>query len=109
MHPLALITALTTLTFGMVDVHSASSPAQVSTTITSTVNSTVTATSSTATYLTSTISSTFLTTATSVTTLSSTVMTMGSGGSIPGFPWEAILVGILLGVAVLGILRRKRT
>ncbi|MGA2784701.1 MAG: hypothetical protein ABSF09_08400 [Candidatus Bathyarchaeia archaeon] len=113
LHSLALVTALTTLTSGVVDVHSARLPAQFSTTITSTVSSTVTSTSSTAISLTSTMSSTILTTATSVTTLSSTVMTLGGSGgpgsAIPGFPWEAILVGVLLGVAVLGILRRKRT
>jgi hypothetical protein len=30
--------------------------------------------------------------------------------AIPGFPWESIIAGIMIGIAVLGIARRnKRT
>jgi len=86
-------------------------PDQVTTTVISTLNTTITATASTALSITSTISTTSLTTATSVTTLSSTVMTIGATGAataIPGFPWEAIFVGIILGIFVLGVLKRRR-
>jgi len=73
------------------------------TTSTSTVVSTVTTstsllTSSVVTTLTSPITSTVYTTTTSSV----------SGGGIPGFPVESILVGIAIGFAALTLLRRKR-
>jgi hypothetical protein len=27
---------------------------------------------------------------------------------IPGFPWESIIAGIIIGIALLGVARRKR-
>ncbi|MGO9644843.1 MAG: hypothetical protein ACLPY5_08870 [Candidatus Bathyarchaeia archaeon] len=71
-------------------------------------NSTTTSTTSTTTL--STTSSIQVVTVTSVATIGSTTFQNPStgGGGIPGFPLEAILLGILLGGAVLGLLRRRR-
>lgn len=55
---------------------------------------------------TSTISSGVVTTTSQSTTTSITAPLVLP--AIPGFPWESILAGIILGIAVLGIIRRRR-
>ena len=71
-------------------------------------NSTSTSTTSTTTL--STTSSIQVVTVTSVATIGSTTFQNPStgGGGIPGFPLEAILLGLVLGGVVLGLLRRRR-
>jgi hypothetical protein len=55
---------------------------------------------------TSTSSSQVITTSSQSTTTS--VTTPLQLPPIPGFPWESIVAGIILGIGVLGIIRRRR-
>ena len=45
---------------------------------------------------------------TSVVTSSSSITTPLVLPAIPGFPWESIIAGIIIGIALLGVARRKR-
>ena len=77
---------------------------------TSSLASTVTATSATTETSTSVSTSIVSTTAVvteTVTTSSSTTTPLVLPG-IPGFPWESIIAGIIIGIALLGVARRKR-
>src|SRR5208283_278514 len=69
-----------------------------------------TSTSTTSTTALSTTSSIQVVTVTSVATVGSTTFQNPSSGGtgIPGFPLEAILLGIILGGLVIGLLRRRR-
>ncbi|MGD0422811.1 MAG: hypothetical protein ABSA92_05070 [Candidatus Bathyarchaeia archaeon] len=89
-----------------------------SSTFTTTLTSATTTTTSTSTSLitestTSTSSSLSTSTTTSVGTETSTTTETFSSNTlevpgIPGFPWEAILAGIFLGLAIVGVVRRTR-
>ncbi|MGD0422813.1 MAG: hypothetical protein ABSA92_05080 [Candidatus Bathyarchaeia archaeon] len=86
-----------------------------SSTLTTTSTSASTTTTSTSTSLltesTTSISSSLSTsTTTSVTTETSTVISSNTEQipAIPGFPWESILAGILIGLATVGVIRRTR-
>jgi len=96
---------------------SASATSTVASSSTSTVSSTSLVTSSTATSSTTAASSAVTSTATSTpsTTSQETIVSVSSSAStplalppIPGFPWESIIAGMILGMAALAILRRRK-
>ena len=91
-----------------------SSLSSIASTLSSTTSSSSTSTSSSSTtsISVSTSVSTFTVVSTPTTTTSSETSSVSTPlvmPAIPGFPWESILAGLLIGMAALAILRRKRT
>ncbi len=91
--------ATTTATTNVAPTSTAATSAVFSSTVTSSFTTTVPS----VTVSTVTVSSTPTTTITSATSYISTPMVLPA---IPGFPWESIIAGLMLGVAALAILRR---
>jgi hypothetical protein len=105
----------TTVTSVVTTTSSASSstttPASTSTSVgsTSTATSSLTTTVVSTSLMTTTVVSTPTTTSTSESTSStSSVSTPMTLPAIPGFPWESIIAGIIVGMAALAIVRRRR-
>lgn len=106
---------ITTTTSASTSTTSATSTTATSSSSTLAASSTSQVTSSTASTTTSnpaTVTTTVQTTPTTIaaeTTLAiSTVSTPMALPPIPGFPWESIIAGIILGMAALAILRRRK-
>jgi hypothetical protein len=73
-----------------------------------TTTSTAVSTIFTSTSATTTLFSTFVSETSTTATSTSTTTSSVSGGGIPGFPVESIIVGIVIGLLTLMVLRRRR-